>query len=1051
MSNVEDFWSEPFKIYRSSAGSGKTYRLTVEYLKLALRWEGYHKHILAVTFTNKATKELKERVLESLYRASKGDVNHLLEEVRKDLEVSESEFQRRSHVMLQSLLHEFNGFHICTIDTFFQRIIRAFTREEGIRGNYQLELDTEFALAEAVDRTFNMVGSDKDISKWLTQFMLYKIGEGQAWDIRNSLIKDGKELLTDNFREMQLSSNFKSDKNLDAIFNEIQSYRETILSEVKRIGKQANAKLNEFSLDPSMLYQTSSGIGGLFERWSKGIFHEFKVHSSKSVIEDHWYTKSSNNAEDIDRCLDGGLRKIAREAFEFHEKNYKIFRTIEMVISGFYNIAVSGTILNNLKEYLLDEGKILLSDSPVFLQSIIGDSETPFIYEKTGSWFKHYLIDEFQDTSRLQWANFLPLIKETLDTQTISMIVGDVKQSIYRWRGSDWELLNRQVYSDIGESQVRKEQLDKNFRSTRNIIAFNNDFFTNCTRIYFNNNNKEHHDTLEEQVNSVYEDSKQKSNDFYVNEGYVKVERIDSDDSYNESTIKATVERVAELQRRGIPPGDIAILVRQNKYIDGLANAFIAAERENTDPLVSYHVVSDELMNLYNSGIVNFIINILKYLNDENDDIVLANILSDYYLYYQPEPSIFEPHKVNKSQWIDALPGEFAELGKSRYFLSVQGLVDKIINIFSLDRYPGEIPFLLGLQDEIIEYFDSGPGDIHSFLNWWDSPGKKRISSIESSNAIRIMTIHKAKGLQFGAVVIPWCDWPIVDSRNKILIKPEVEPFKDLDYILLGASSSLENTIFANAYYEEMKKSIVDNFNLLYVAFTRAIHELHIFIPVPPPDNSEKKKKINEINNVGNLVLTYFTEKHPSFEWGEPKKLIIEKKDSQEIFNFHNYNKAGWSDKVRVSQSEIVKLDKTISKSINTGVLVHNLLSEIKSSDEKDVVLDKYLRSANLNSDQEGELRQTLTGIFKNQTVRKWFDMPNYRETSIIGEQGEILRPDKIVNAGNEIYIIDFKTGDEKDTYKKQVGKYMQTVESLIGKRVRGFILYTNPLKIVSI
>jgi len=505
-------------------------------------------------------------------------------------------------------------------------------------------------------------------------------------------------------------------------------------------------------------------------------------------------------------------------------------------------------MMRYVNEYTRDKNLFLISEASGFLKKIIANADTPFIYERAGNFFNHFMIDEFQDTSAIQWDNFRPLIADSIASGNSNWIVGDVKQSIYRWRNTDWKILSEQVIDNLGAHNVKVLNLDKNWRSAPEIVQFNNVFFKEAIlqmRTAFLNDEKD--GSNEEYLQSLTAAMTEAYRDVYQHvrpsekKGYVYLEMIaeEEEKTWRENVLEELPRRLEKLQDLGYGLSDIAILVRENKEAREIADTLIAYRNANPDSKYRYDVLSNESLLICNAPSVKWIVAAMRYIVEPDDLINRACLQHLHDTHFKSES--------NKSI-IQSLSHSVTQL----FSTPVYELSNKLINQFNLYKNIGQAPFLQAFQDILLQYVRREASDIRSFLNWWnDKKDKKYISMPDNQDAIRLVTIHKSKGLEFEVVIIPFCDWSLCKSGKTLWLRPDEKPFSDMKLLPLKFEHSLRNTIFIKDYQREKMLSYIDNLNLLYVAFTRARKALYISMP---------QQKKDEFSDVKNLIFRVFNE-----------------------------------------------------------------------------------------------------------------------------------------------------------------------------------------------
>ncbi len=1040
---------KPFLIYRSSAGTGKTFALAREYLKLALRHSEGFRSILGVTFTNKATEEMKSRIINVLKVISNGEPHPMKSDLMEALNMSETVLQQRSKEVLTTILHQYGRFAVVTIDSFFHQVIRSFARELGIQGSFSITLETQKVMQEVVDNLLSELGEEdkKEIRRWLTQFAENNVEEGKQWDFRRDIGSLADEILKDNFKLLG-SKVFLLDGEPDffsKFINELDAKKSEFLDQTGKWSSEALELIEEHG-GVEAFKGKGSGPAGLFRKIAN---REFEISSTRRKAADDlssWLTKQTISNPALASLVENEILPVYKKLIDFIDSNYIDYKSATEVQRYFYTYGVLSAINQKLLQYRNEHDVLLIADLPDFLRQIINDSETPYIYEKVGSVYQHYLIDEFQDTSLFQWNNFRSLVKNATDANQKSMVVGDIKQSIYRWRGGDWGLLQNSVKNDIGDFLVDEKDLSRNWRSKRLVVDFNNNFFKGISEIagtYFSDLDPKY-DGYVNHVLEAYENVEQEitSND---NLGHVEIEFIPSDETnWKQNAIRKTINKVESLQQAGYRLHDIAILTRTQREGKEISDAFFAYKNtEEADPGLKYDVVSSESLFLYSSHAVKFIIGLIKWLHNEEDDIVKSEWLYEYQRFIlkqdqRTDDTIFQ----SRESWHKRVPGAFVR--QKNYFksLPLYELVESIIDLFDLDKMNDEYTYLQGFQDAVLDYTKSERGDITSFLSWWEDIRKQRAIQISDENdAVKVLTIHKAKGLEYSVVIVPFLSWKLdhdTYSKEEILwcTPPEIAPYDQLPVIPLKYSSSLRETYWASQYWQEKINAFLDNLNLLYVAFTRPVDALFAFGELP---------RNERISTVGQL--TYHRVKG-SGSWDEEKNLLkvgelrpgSDSNESSNEYGLKVYNTRPWRDKVSVQMKGSQDLSERVFSAQKWGIEFHQSLGKLK-------------RLEDLPRIKDDTLKRELKMIVHHEDIEPFFkDVDEVRvEEPILLPGGDYKRIDRLVRKKDQWLVIDYKTGKRKQRDHQQVIEYMSILEEMGYKNVKGYLVYLEPLLVESV
>lgn len=1087
------------KIYKASAGAGKTFRLAVEYLKIALSFEWNYKHILAVTFTNKATNEMKQRVVEELHKLAIGRQTHYLEVLKTEMGLSEMEISNRATVCLKHILHDYSRFSISTIDSFFQRVIKAFNRELGINTSYQVDLGDSQILDEAVDELLLSIDDDPELKKWLMQFARDKIMEGGGWNLKKDILKLGQQIYNEKFKELNQSL---YDKLNNKTF--IREYR----NQLKQIINRFEGKLKELGKAGIQIIENSGLSISDFKYGKSGAVNSFyKMLNAELTIGKRLENAIADVTElykSTDKSLVAEiafkLHPLLVEAVEFYEQELENYNTAKLIVNQLYTLGILVDLQNMVRKITREKGVVLLSESGTLLKRIIADSETPFVYEKTGVYYHHFMIDEFQDTSVQQWNNFKPLIGNSLAENNLDMLVGDVKQAIYRWRNGNWDLLASDVSKAFPANGAEEESLVNNWRSAGKIIRFNNRIFQLTPQVLQSHFNDELGSVdlhLKEQILNLYKESLQQvGKKSLENSGYVRMrflEKAKKDEEGHEDIIlEDLVTQIKQVQDRGGKANEIAVLVRKKEEAKIVADHLLAEKGKGENPY-NFNVLSSESLYVRNASSVTFILALLSLLVDSDDKLALASANHQYYQEIVPrlkESGIqlewnqfekkeqlsltfnkpFNPDIAGQFETIEVRENELYRFLKSDFFnqqlgtRNLQEVILKLCDIFSLFTMKEELAYLQAFIDQVGLYMQNQTADITSFLYWWEDEGQKKTISIsEDINAIRIQTIHKAKGLEYNYVFIPFCDWQLDISPQHAPIlwcKPTVEPFNSLELVPVRYSKSMAESFFVEDYFIEKMNNYIDNLNLLYVAFTRARFALYTWSV-----NSDKLlgmgdllvKSIQMDDNfpdeeqllVGSLASNYNKEKG-LFEIGEMQ--VIDKELKTELVEAvypDNFKFADFGNFLHLRNNHEHYFEETqnYGKRINEGRLIHEILAGIVTASDLDKAINELVFKGMLTSEELIAIKSQLDVLISDNEVKSWFD-GTYRvvnERNILSKDKDMKRPDRIMISEDETIVVDYKSGEtELDKYKWQVRKYMKELQECGFPEVQGFIWYTK-------
>lgn len=867
------------KVYKASAGAGKTFRLAVEYIALLVKNPNEYQHILAVTFTNKATGEMKQRILSQLYgianelESSKGYVKEIVKLLKSegmpnctDLLVKE-----QCSKALSMIVHDYSSFRIVTIDSFFQSIVRELATEMNLPANISAELNSDAALKKAIDEIIDNVSLASPEFDSMTRFIESRIEEGKTWKIDDSLNEFGKTILKESYliHDDAIKQTISSKTNLQKYRKNIFKYRDLICDNIqKRIdllienGREAcNSNLGkQMSKKPCKLFTNEE------TDWSK---KDSFTDTQKGYALDasSWLTKSTKQREECTELVTSILMPTLSALIELVEQRNQLKNNVDAVTRHLYNLMIIGKIDEHLDELNKENNRFLLAETAHFLKEVINNSNLPFIYEKTGTQINHIMIDEFQDTSTLQWENFKPLLANSLDSHNSCLIVGDVKQSIYRFRNSDWKTLNNidKEGSELFNS-IMPIKHDTNHRSAPNVIRFNNSFFKRAIEI-INEKYQQDHGTECEELSVAYKDVAQKPENEKDEYGYVKVQQfIHSNDEdkeeKKEKELYCILKNVKELKDKNVADEDIAILVRTRAEAVEICEYFEQHKDE-----VNVKIISDEAFKLDASAAINMLIFSLRALSSFNDKLHLAT-LAYYYqtLVLQNEQvanDLTQVFLANEETLLnDYLPKAFKDKRTELRYKSIAEIVEDVYEMFNLKQIKGQDAYMFCFHDIVESYCNDNIADIDNFLKQWDEDLHEKTIPNGNTNGIRLMTIHKSKGLEFHSVIIPFCNWKLTPKDDTILwCEPNVEPYNEMPLMPVKYSDTKKSDIFTKEHDEEELMTLVDNINVLYVGFTRAVQNL-IIIACPKykdsnnkDDKSKNKEEIDKVDDTSSKTI----------------------------------------------------------------------------------------------------------------------------------------------------------------------------------------------------
>lgn len=1013
-----------YKIYNASAGSGKTYTLTKEYLKIILSSSSKRsfRKILAITFTNKAVNEMKQRILGSLFEfgetLSEDQASPMFLAISEELQISPEDLQVKAKKTLKEILHNYAFFDVSTIDKFTHRLIRTFAKDLKLPQNFEVVLDTNLLLDEAIARLINKAGTNDELTKVLLEFALEKANEDKSWDISLDLAKIGKLLFDENH-----SDHLKliADKEIGdflvlkkKILTNINKNEEELLSSANKILDIINNNGLEFSDFKSSYFPKF--IAKIAE---KNYVMDFKAGWKQNFDSEPLYTKTCSNST---KAVLDSLHLQFAELFHIIKREAIALLFHKNAYGNIVPLTVLNAIQQEVKSLELERDQLPISSFNTIISKEIKNQPAPFIYERLGEKYRHYFIDEFQDTSEMQWNNLIPLIGNALESEDLLgnkgslLLVGDAKQAIYRWRGGKAEQFLNLINLDKNPFVLppQTKNLPANYRSFEEVIKFNNDFFT-VSSPFLNN----------EAYNQLFIDGNQQEYNSKKG-GLVSVSFIEESEeiSEDEHYCAQILSTIKEVVAKNFGLKDICILTRSRKHgilvADFLMNEGIP-------------IISSETLLLNSSKKVQFLVALLKYSIDPNNKENIFEIL--YFL----SGDIGTNHNfiADNLEDLDSLLKH--DYNFDATYLKQQSVYDGLehaIKQFKIIK--GSDAYITYLMDTVLEVEQKDGSSAHSFLAYWEKKKDKlSITAPESVNAIQIMTVHKSKGLEFPIVIFPYANEQLykeIDAKLWIPVDPDT--FHGFSELLVNKKQEVvEYGMKANQLYEEEQHKLeLDAFNVLYVALTRAIQALYVLTKKDLKSNGEHKTDL-----YSGLFINYLKEKgiwdtsQNTYSFGKLDLAKVGRKSNMEqqsvpyILTYKDrpsFNLITTSGSLWESGAEVA---------IAHGNVLHQLLGYIKTEADIEEALLLMQRNGQIISDELAGIKTTLLQIVRHPRLKDFFqtDAIVWNERDIITQIGLILRPDRIVVKDEGVTIIDYKTGKKSNAHHAQVNEYAQAMEDM--------------------
>lgn len=1110
---------EHLTVYRASAGSGKTFTLAVEYISLLVKDPENYQHILAVTFTNKATQEMKMRILSQLYGIANSlqSSQQYFNKVKEKTNMPDAVIRNNARAALTLLIHRYNNFRILTIDAFFQQVLRNLAHELGQTANLRVDLNNEEITEKAVDQMIESLEKGQPVLQWISTYINNSIEDDNGWNIIGKIKTFGTNIFKDFYKaheanlKEQLSNadDFKVyettlRKRRNDIRKTFNSKARSILNEIK------NANLDIPSNYRSGLYKylTDSAIAPLTNKPLKaGVL---KANKSPQ----NWTSSKCAKADkqQIQTLAAEVLSAQLSELIAYNNDNWNEFQSIQLTLSHLSELRLLHAIADAVDNLTKDTNRFMLSNTQALLKELIADSDTPFIFERIGARLKHVMIDEFQDTSTIQWQNFQVLLANCMAQElSQNLIVGDIKQSVYRWRQGDWGILNN-IEKSFAHQKIRLETLDYNYRSEKRIIDFNNAFWEQCVA---NTAKEVAQDDAEKAkiVQKAYEDVAQKTHKTTEN-GFVKISLYPRE-VMKDAVLEELIETIKELFNNGYGgknQSKIAILVRSKSNIQDIVNALLQAFGNEIN------IVSDEAFRLDASLSVNIIVSAMHLLTHPDDVLTRGKLVKLYNQEVLKKPltdtdllvSINESNNIDTKN-IDKkerrklateqqmaklnsqLPPEYVANRELLLGLPIVDLVDKLFMLFGLDQLEGQSSYICTLYDTLNDFLKDHTADIDDFINEWENSLSSKTIQSDEIEGIRIMTIHKSKGLEFDNVIIPFCSWEM-EKKGTLWCetKNKPAPYNKLPLLPIDFSrDKLIGTVFEDDYKEEHFQNIVDNLNLLYVAFTRASKNLFVFglrqgkttldniAKGTPPGNRSYaiELALRQVSEQLQGSLLSFPDDIGSeihFEYGtlvpethekehavadnpfliKPDKHIVSIATYPQAATFKQSNKSIEF----VKGEDVDPSDRT--RYIKIGNVLHQLFSTIYTTADIPTRLNELEQQGIIYNDEitSAQLRTRIEDAITNPQVQEWFSKrwQLYNECTILEynkdtNEMEEHRPDRVMTDGKEFVVVDFKFGKEREEYKKQVQQYMEILIRMGHKKVSGYLWYVVKNNVVEV
>jgi ATP-dependent exoDNAse (exonuclease V) beta subunit len=1061
--------TKTLKVFTASAGSGKTQSIANEYILNLFDDSISHRNILAITFTNKASEEMKERIITELYKLICGKNPELEQKINNEFNFSSNEIKEKAKLKFFELLHQYSFFSVQTIDSFLLKILKSFLYEISINFNFDIEFDTRSVISKAVDRIIDTATNDEKLKNIILRLVNKNIDDSKRWDFRNKLASFLELIFKDEFRKAQKEFEvfFGDEKNVQQLKDKIKhtiedthKFADSFYKEIEIILSKYNvvkedfkgasrAPIVKFSKELQLIKVNSDSVS--FDIYDKPIYDSL-----------FWVKQSDSGNNSLIKAADEIKSLLNSKKDELFSK-FKNFSEALTIQKNFDYIALVNYADRAVKDICNEENIFLICDVPAVISEIATNNSSSFIFEKAGVNFESYLLDEFQDTSRIQWESLAPLLKESLSkSRNKSIVVGDLKQAIYAWRNGDWKILAEDLPQKFNIF-LHQVTLKENWRSGEQIITFNNEFFKKAAEISDNIINSIDNNQGNILQTKIYIDCEQEfpkhKNTNFKSIVSLKLFRTIKDKNkekeknpkpdFKPIIVSDLISKIEEIQEKKYPAGDIMILCRKNKEAFEIAQEIIKyGQSPEAKPGIVYDVISQDALFLNSNNSIKFIISCLNYLINSKEKLSQAE--AAFYYYLEKNTNTDEIY-FDFENFIQAIENIFEDLIKNSENLLLNELIEFIIIKAELNKKTENIPFINALRDLVHEYQKKNNSDLNNFLKFWEEKSDDlKIKVAEKQNAIKIITIHKAKGLASEFVLIPFCNWKFNENsggKQTCWLQNENSIFNEVSIWPIDKNEKLKNTTFSKHYNQIKINEFTEAFNLLYVAFTRAKRGLFVY----SADNE------NSVNNIITSALELMNDKFiieiqqfdnyaiQTYTQGSYDENIAEQQINQYIEEYPLYlpNK-----KIRIKTFfESDKTDLLAYQNMQKGIVLHKILENTIKTQDLDFAIKKLYFKGIINKEQLKSYSDFLRSQLENEFIRNWFDgsYSVMTESEILIPGKSSKRPDRLMFSKDKTVIVDYKFGTHENTeYLIQMDNYYKICNELGFKNIETYIWYVS-------
>ena len=1039
-------------VYKSSAGSGKTHTLVLEYLLITLQDPGKYRRVLAITFTNKAAGEMKERIISTLRELSGGETdNEMARSITGRLKFTPEQLISRAAVLLSNIIHHYEDFGISTIDSFVHRIIRTFTNDVKLPYGFEVVIDDDDIIPDIIEDLYDKLGEESALTKIMIEFVLSLTDDEKSYNPESMLVDFiKKQTREEGFEEIKKLEKLSLERFL-TIITSIGNKLNTLKKEINTAAAEAMMLLKSNGLEPAAFFQGNRGLPSYFKKNLNKINAKTLIPASyaqRTISDDKWYGGKTTPA---DKAAIEAIKERLINYFNIIEQKGRNFLLLKIIYDKLYAVALTREIRRLFDEFTVRTNKVHISDFNKKISDSIAGQPAPFIYERLGNHYDHFLIDEFQDTSLLQWYNLLPLIENSLASGNFNMLVGDAKQAIYRFRGGEVELFTglpllygkpdlpyKAEREKLLKESFKEKILDTNYRSYKEIVEFNNRFFNVITN------------TEDHLIKNIYNNHRQKISPGKKSGGYVSIQLIDHENTgdYKTKRLDAILHYVNNLKEKGFAYSDICILTRNKSETTEDASWLLS----NNIP-----VISSESLLLTGSPEVRATTALIKSLLEPENPVALAELLENLVIIKNQQQKFEELSLLFCRQKNNGLKAmlQWAGIDMPVELLKqkpVYQLAETLYNYLNPENKPNiRFQYFLDFIIEKEAVFENRP-DV--FLELWEQKKEKLyIIMPDGEDAVRLMTIHKAKGLKFQAVIVDFQDRLNRNTKNEFWTDINLPEFPDLTTTLLPIQKEKLTAIgYQEVYQHEQTKTRLDFLNLVYVAFTRPVEALFILAEAPKKGNKEIfSKTINSfLKETGD-----YNENTLHYQYGTLAKYDKAGKPSGNHLPLTKWTTNGGDFPVKTAPAEEIYWEMAGTGSHRVkGKLIHEILSHIKTVKDIDKTLNLYASNGVIDDTEFNDLKQETEIVVNHPLLKDFFsEKANIKtETEIILPGGDLIRPDRVVLMDNTITVIDYKTGEKENKHLQQIKNYKDAFSEEGYDKVNGLLVYLgNNMEIINV